>query len=246
MNKKLLLLSYTLFLFTGSVFCQRFLEKTNVGFGGGISGYHGSMPQTFTKAAGAINIDYELSDHIRIRFQAMASETGGSDSALNNIANLGDDTRSSFYYFHTNINELSLLGEYDIFSLGDGALITPYILAGMGLYNFKPYQIVQVDRPDGSFRYENLVMQKVAGYGNWQISLPVGIGARYALSANTTLHAEANYRFLFNPYIDNYAADGKNDRYYTFSIGFSFRLSPVNGASGSRQSSRNCKCPPVY
>ncbi|ANI88719.1 hypothetical protein A9P82_05135 [Arachidicoccus ginsenosidimutans] len=227
---------------------QSFGEKTSIGFFGGVSKYEGSMPQTLTRGAAGINFRYEITDKLHIRFQFTATETGGGDSSLNNAANNGNDTRSQFYYFHTNINEFSLLPEYDFFNINAGAKFTPYIFAGIGYYNFKPYQIVENIRDNGTFRYQNVAMPKVENYSNWQMSIPLGIGIKYAISPNVILNAEGNYRFLTNPYIDNYSADKKNDKFYTFSLGISFRFSPIAAKEsfGTGRRKRNCNCPPVY
>ena len=137
---------------------QSFGEKTSIGFSGGVSQYHGSMPETLMRAAAGINLGYSITDRISVRFQFTATETGGGDSLLNNLANNGNDTRASHYYFHTNINEISLTPEYDFFSIANGAKLTPYVFAGIGYYNFKPYQINEITRPKATFRYQNITM----------------------------------------------------------------------------------------
>lgn len=236
-------------LFVGAhLYAQSFGEKTSIGFSGGVSQYHGSMPNTLMRAAAGINLNYSVTDHISVRFQFTASETGGSDSSLNNLANNGNDTRASGYYFRTNINEFSLTPEYDFFSIANGAKFTPYVFAGIGYYNFKPYQIDEIIRSNGTFRYQNIAMKQVEKFSNRQMNVPVGIGVKYAVTPNVIINAEGNYRFLFNKYIDNYIADNKKDSYYTISLGISFRLSPISASSGNRGygNSKDCKCPPVY
>jgi opacity protein-like surface antigen len=219
------------------------LENTGIGVWGGVSGYKGSMPKTLMRGAAGIYLHYDLTDKFAVRLQFMASETGGSDSSLNNAANNGNDARSQSYYFHTNINEISLMPEYNFFDLRSGAKFTPYIFAGIAYYSFKPYQIVATTAT-GTLHYVNLAMPKVTNYSYWQMAVPLGIGVKYALSPNVFLHAEGNYRILFNPYLDNYSADNKNDKYYTISIGITVKLKPAS--STSNRNGRNCKCPPVY
>lgn len=248
MIKKLAVLLLAIPFFSARIHAQSFGEKTSIGFFGGISQYHGSMPETLMRAAAGINLNYSITDKFSVRFQFTATETGGSDSSLNNLANNGNDTRAPHYYFRTNINELCLAPEYDFFSIANGAKLTPYVLAGIGYYNFKPYQIDQITRPNGTFRYQNIAMKQVEKFSNWQMNVPVGIGVKYAVTPNVMINAEGNYRFLFNKYIDNYIADNKKDSYYTISLGISFRLSPISASSGNRGygNSKDCKCPPVY
>ncbi|HEY0298017.1 MAG TPA: DUF6089 family protein [Arachidicoccus sp.] len=247
MIKKFFILLISIPLLYAQLHAQSFGERTSLGFFGGISQYHGSMSQTLTRSAAGINLHYEISDKFAIRFQYTASETGGSDSTLNNAANNGNDTRASGYYFRTNLNEFTLLPEYNFFNINEGAKFTPYVFAGIAVYNFKPYQIEQISRPNGTFRYQNIAMQQVESFSNWQMNVPIGLGFKYAITPNFIINAEGNYRFLFNKYIDNYIADNKKDSYYTFSLGISFRLSSisVNRTSGSK-SNKDCKCPPVY
>lgn len=236
-----------LMLCAASLQAQSFGGKTSIGLLGGMSQYHGSMPQTLKRFEAGLNLHYDINDHIALRFQFATSETGGSDSLLSNIANNGNDTRATNYYFRTNINEISLLPEYNFFNISNGAKFTPYVFAGIGYYNFKPYQTLQINRANGTFRYENVAMRQVEKFSNWQMNVPVGVGIKYAISPNFLINAEGNYRFLFNKYIDNYIADNKKDSYYTISLGISFRLSPISARSDYRSnSSKDCKCPPVY
>ena len=247
MIKKLAVLLLAIPFFSTQIYAQSFGEKTSIGFFGGISQYHGSMPQTLVRAAAGINLNYSITDKFSVRFQFAASETGGSDSSLSNLANNGNDTRASAYYFRTNINEFSLMPQYDFFSIAGGAKFTPYVFAGIGYYNFKPYQIDEITRTNGTLRYQNIAMKQVEKFSNWQMNVPLGIGIKYAVTPNVIINAEGDYRFLFNKYIDNYIADNKKDSYYTISLGISFRLSPISANSnGQSRSNKDCKCPPVY
>ncbi|MDE1193397.1 MAG: DUF6089 family protein [Arachidicoccus sp.] len=234
--------------FATSLQAQNFGERASIGIYGGIMQYHGSMPETEKKFAAGINLHYEITDKIALRFQYTASEAGGGDSSLNNIANNGNDIRSQHYYFNTNINEFNLLAEYNFFNINAGAKFTPYIFSGIGYYNFKPYQTELVTRANGTVRYQNVAMKQVEKFSNWKTNIPAGIGIKYAFSPNFMINAEGSYRFLFNKYIDNYIADNKKDSYYTITLGIIFRLSKISVKSsyGNGGSSKNCKCPPVY
>lgn len=247
MAKKIIILLLIVSFVSAQSRAQNFGEKASIGLFGGISQYHGSMPNTMTRAMAGINLNYSITDNISVRFQFTASETGGSDSSLNNLANNGNDMRASGYYFRTNINEFSIIPEYDFFNIPGVVKFTPYVFAGIGYYNFKPYQIDEVNI-HGSMRYENIAMKQVKNFSNWQMNVPVGIGMKYAVTPNFIINAEGNYRFLFNKYIDNYTADNKKDSYYTISLGISFRLSPISASSSNRVfgNGKDCKCPPVY
>lgn len=222
-------------------------ERLWFDMGGGAMQYGGSMPDIQAKAAVGLGLQYEITDQLHLQLSFTASEAGGSDSSLNNLAHMGNDRSSQGYYFRTNINEFTLTSTYDFFNLNAGRRFTPYVLAGVGLYNFKPYQVVQYENEKGALRKENRAMKQVESFSNWQVNIPVGIGIKYAFSSNFRLKLEGKYRVLFNPYLDNYIADQKNDHYYSVTLGLAFRLQSVSAfARGTRRNSRDCNCPPVY
>ena len=232
-----------------SLAAQTLLQRSYFEIGGGILRYGGSMPDADMKAAASFGIHYELTDKIHLQMTYTASEAGGGDTALVNSAHMGNDTRSDSYYFKTNINEFTLTGSYDFFNLNDGYKFTPYVLGGIGMYNFKPYQVVEYENAKGALRKENRAMKQVESFSNWQVNIPVGAGIKWGLSSNAQLKLEGKYRVLFNPYIDNYIADGTNDHYYSVSLGFVFRLGKIAGGYGrpaGRAGRKDCNCPPVY
>ena len=233
----------------GRTIAQSALQRTGLEISGGVMRYGGSMPVVDSKAAVTLGFHYELTDQIHLQLLYTASEAGGGDSALLNLSNMGNDTRSNAYYFRTNINEFTLTGSYDFFNLNEGHRFTPYILAGGGLYNFKPYQVVEYENAKGALRKENRAMAQVEPFSNWQVNIPLGIGIKWGLSANTQLKLEGKYRVLLNPYLDNYIADGSNDHFYSISLGFIFRLRKIEGGysrPAARQGRKDCNCPPVY
>lgn len=222
-------------------------ERLWLEIGGGVMQYGGSMSDVQTKAAVGVGLQYEITDQLHLQLSFTASEAGGSDSSLNNQANNGNDLSSQRYYFRTNINEFSLTPTYDFFNLNAGRRFTPYILAGVGLYNFKPYQVVKYENERGALRKENRAMKQVESFSNWQVAVPLGVGIKYAFSSNFRLKLEGKYRLLFNPYLDNYMTDQKNDHYYSVTLGLAFRLQSVAAfAKGARRSAKDCNCPPVY
>ena len=232
-----------------ALMAQSTTQRMGFEISGGAMRYGGSMPAVDTKAAVSFGLHYELTDQIHLQLTYTASEAGGGDSALINSAHMGNDTRSNTYYFRSNINEFTLTGSYDFFNLNDGYKFTPFVLAGGGMYNFKPYQVVEYANAKGALRKENQAMKQVEPFSNWQVNVPVGVGLKWAFSPNTQLKLEGKYRLLFNPYLDNYVADGSNDHYYSISLGFIFRLSKIsggNGRHGGGASRKDCNCPPVY
>jgi|GEM_PF-1742980 len=244
------LLPLLILLFAGHINAQSSTaQKLGFEISGGAMRYGGSLPTVDTKAAVSLGLHYELTDKIHIQLVFTASEAKGGDSSLVNSAHLGNDNHSDHYYFASNINEFTLTGSYDFFNLNEGYRFTPFVMAGGGFYNFKPYQVVEYTNAKGALRKENRAMTQVEPFSNWQVNVPLGVGIKWGLSANTQLKLEGKYRVLFNGYLDNYIADGSNDHYYSISLGFIFRLGKRSGGysrPAGRAGRKDCNCPPVY
>ena len=234
-----------IFFCAAALQAQQLTQRMGFEISGGAMRYGGSMPSVDTKAAVSFGLHYELTDNIHLQLIYTASEAGGGDSALVNLEHFGNDIRSNTYYFRSNINEITLTASYDFFNLNEGFKFTPFVLAGGGLYNFKPYQVVEYKNDKGALRKENRAMEQVEHFSNWQVNIPLGVGIKWGISPNTQLKLEGKYRILFNPYLDNFIADGKNDHFYSISLGFIFRLSKISGGR-SRTGRKDCNCPPVY
>ena len=109
--------------------------------------------------------------------------------------------------FKTIIQELNLMGEYDILNTGDHRL-TPYIFAGIGVFKFSPYTT------DTSGRKVFLVGLSTEGQGlpeypdrkvykKTQFNIPLGGGLKFALSEDLYVGFEIGVRKLFTDYLDD-------------------------------------------
>jgi hypothetical protein len=59
------------------------------------------------------------------------------------------------------------------------------------------------------------------------LSIPIGLGVRYALNNKLSLFAETNYRYTFSDYLDGFskvANPNKKDRFYGLTIGAAWKL----------------------
>ena len=218
-----------------------FFQKIHVGVNVGVTGHLGSLSQTDLKPGVGLQTEYEITDKIHLRLNGYISELSGKD---NLIPNFGDDNRNPNYYFQSNLNEISLLGQYEVFNMNAGRRFSPYIFGGVAMYHYKPYQKVAYTNSNNDMRFANLAIKQTYLFKNEQLSFPVGMGVKYGFTPNFRIFAEGNYRIMNNLLLDNFADDNKFDSYYSVSVGILFRLANISGArKGIR--SRDCNCP-VY
>lgn len=132
--------------------------------------------------------------------------------------------------------ELSLVGEYnflDYYDLSQKPRVSPYFFAGVAglLYNIK----VTTENPDLETTLNKPFETNVA------VSIPFGVGVKYALSKHWNLGLEFGARKLLMDRLDNiFEIDGKrlanpydNDWYFYNGISLSYTIYRVN-------------CPPPY
>lgn len=220
---------------SSQAFSQTFWDKSHVGIGVGGMQYLGDIPHPFTRFAFQGSYTYELTDHINLRGQAFFGSLGARDNPNRN------------HSFDTRIQEVSILGEYNLFNMNEGKKWTPYGFIGVGLFHFAPYYTAQ----DGK------------DYGwptsaNKKLNIPFGAGLKFALTDKIRLFGEGNFRYTTTDEIDGYQPTDNpsykrakiNDYFFSMTFGLTFRLggsSHGDGGSDKVRSRYNSKsCPPVY
>ncbi len=139
--------------------------------------------------------------------------------------------------FRTQISEYALMAEFHPLMLktyeDELPKFSPYILAGVGLFNFNPEY--KISNGLNTFRWIDAKPLRLEGqgikgvttiddYNLTQFNLPLGGGVKYELSQLFTLRAEFVYRKTFTDYLDDVSG---------FSIDpstFTTNLSPQNAA----------------
>ena len=125
------------------------------------------------------------------------------------------------YEFENQILEFSFITEYNFLDFRDGNnVFTPYFMGGLGV-----------------FRYNSLVPGQ-SGIGSFNVSIPFGIGIKYAISRNVNCTIETGTRDTFTDLIDGVSAEveprfpGTNhftdDWYYYTSISFTYLFHTIN------------------
>lgn len=114
--------------------------------------------------------------------------------------------------FTSNIFEAAVTAEADLFDIRNAAStdysnpdagaarFTPYIFAGLGLFNFNPYTHYQGQKV---FLAPLKTEGETVPYSLWGVSYPFGIGVKYAVSDNVMIAAELNYRKTNTDNIDD-------------------------------------------
>ena len=111
--------------------------------------------------------------------------------------------------FKSPILEVSIIGEYNILGYSSGShrrypgLVTtpfsPYIAAGLAIFNFNPSTVYQ----GTSYDLQPLLTERNKAYQLTQIAIPIGMGFKYNMSTYWTLSFEVLYRKTFTDYLDD-------------------------------------------
>jgi hypothetical protein len=114
--------------------------------------------------------------------------------------------------FKSSIYDVAITAEYDVFDIRDAAnptfenteqqtvRYTPYIFAGIGVVNFNPYT---------SYNGQKVFLAPLGTEGQgvpyslWGLSIPFGVGIKYALTENIMIAGEMNIRKAFTDYMDD-------------------------------------------
>ncbi len=114
--------------------------------------------------------------------------------------------------FTSNIYEVAATIEYDFFNISESAnpdyintqqatrRYTPYVFAGLGIFNFNPYTHYNGQKV---FLPPLRTEAETTPYSLWALSIPFGFGVKYALTENITIGAELNIRKTNTDYIDD-------------------------------------------
>jgi hypothetical protein len=179
----------------------------NVNVFGGFANYIGdlqSSPYTTQQAhlAGGIGLEYDLTQHFSLLSNITFGKVGASDAYSQQA-----DVRARNLSFQTDIDELNLLAEYNLFSLRSHK-VTPYGFVGVAVYHFNPFAFDSTGekvylRPlstegEGLSQYPN-----VHPYALTQLAIPFGGGIKFRISDQIVLAYEIGLRKLFTDYLDD-------------------------------------------
>lgn len=196
MKKLISLLIFSALLL--SVSAQKFHINTFIG----VSNYGGDLQDkrfTFDQShlAGGLGLSYEATENFIINGGITLGRVSASDKFNRNFDRNLD--------FTSNITEGHLTGEYYFVNLYEHS-VSPYVFAGIALYNFSPFTHDSVGKKyflkPLSTEGQGLIPGKEY-YKINQFAIPFGGGVKFALSDNVRLGVEVGMRKLFTDYLDD-------------------------------------------
>jgi hypothetical protein len=193
----------------GAQMLEPYQHQGEVGISAGVGHYFGDLnPNTAVnrpKLAAGIFFRKQISNYIGIRLSADYAQLGYSDiyssNPVQNARNLS---------FNSNVWEISLAGDFNFFEFHpgfEGYTFTPYIGLGIGVFSYDPYAYLNGEkyllRPLGTEGQGSSLYPDLQPYNPIAISVPITLGAKYALSARANVFAELTYRMTSTDYLDD-------------------------------------------
>ncbi len=179
----------------------------NVNLFGGFSNYNGDLQsQNYTTQQAHLSfgagIQYDLNPHFALLSNLTYGKVGAADS-YSPFA----DLRARNLSFQTDIGELNVLLEYDLFDIRNHR-VTPYVFVGAAVYHFNPYAYDTTGkkvylRPLST---EGEGLPQYPGrkeYALTQMAIPFGAGIKFRISDKVTLSYEIGLRKLFTDELDD-------------------------------------------
>ena len=112
--------------------------------------------------------------------------------------------------FNTNVWELALQGDFNFYRFlpGDPDFrFTPYVTLGAGIFNYDPYAFLNGDkyylRPLGTEGQGSAAYPQRRPYSSMAVSIPFGVGFKYAINERINLGFEVVHRFTNTDYLDD-------------------------------------------
>lgn len=188
---------------------EPYVHQGEVGISAGVGHYFGDInPSTSVnrpKLAAGIFFRKQLTNYIGIRLSADYAQLGYSDVYSNNPVQ-----QSRNLSFNSNVWELSLAGDFNFFDFNpgfEGYNFTPYVGLGIGVFSYDPYAYLNGEkyllRPLGTEGQGSAAYPELKPYAPIAISIPITLGAKYALSSRANIFAELTYRMTSTDYLDD-------------------------------------------
>ncbi len=189
---------------------QPVVQEGEFGIGVGAGHYFGDLNTRAKlnrpKIAAGIFFRKNFGNYVAARIAASFAQLGYSDVY---------NTQNEFMHernlsFNTNVWELSLRGDFNFFRFlpGDPEFsFTPYVTLGVGVFSYDPYAYLQGKkyylRPLGTEGQGSSLYPNRKPYGSMAVSIPVGVGVKYAINARYNIGFEIIHRFTTTDYLDD-------------------------------------------
>ena len=200
-----------LLLSATTVYSQGILKNVSIEAFGGLANYQGELQEntyTFSQAkpAGALGASYALTDKISLRGLITYGHIQAEDSYSSSI-----QRRKRNLSFYSKIYDASLTGVYEFFDIMEKRY-TPYLFAGVSVFNMGPYTFDSLGNKIGlqDLGTEGQGLPEYPGRKNYKhqnISIPFGGGIRFAVTRNVSLGWEFRFNKTFTDYLDDVSSN---------------------------------------
>jgi len=210
--RKLLLAVIGLFSITTSTLMAQDAVKQEGEFGIGLGAAHyfGDLNTRAKlnrpKAAATIFFRKNFGNYIAARVAASYARLGYSDRYNTHNTTMLARNLS----FNSNVWELSLQGDFNFFRFMPGEpefSFTPYVTLGVGVFSYDPFAYLAGEkvylRQLGTEGQGSSLYPDRKQYNSTAISIPFGVGVKYALNERINIGFEVLYRFTNTDYLDD-------------------------------------------
>jgi hypothetical protein len=189
---------------------QPIVQEGEFGIGLGAGHYFGDLNTRAhinrAKMAGTVFFRKNFSNYIAGRIGASYARLGYSD-----IYN----TFNEYMYrrnlsFNSNVWELTLQGDFNFFRFMPGEPgynFTPYVTVGVGAFSYNPFAYLGGEkiflRDVGTEGQGSSLYPDRKPYNTMAVSVPLGVGLKYALNDRINIGFEILYRFTTTDYLDD-------------------------------------------
>jgi opacity protein-like surface antigen len=175
---------------------------------GGFANYTGDLQTkrfTLDQARGVVTAGatFNITDKFALRSEYSFAKLGADDKRSSS-----EVLRNRNLNFQSVIQELSLMGEYDILNTNYHKL-TPYVFGGLGVYRFSPFTFTESNEKVFLQGLSTEGQGFLAGrkiYKKTKFNVPLGGGVKYALSEDVHVGLELGLRVLTTDYLDDVSA----------------------------------------
>ncbi|MEJ7913330.1 MAG: DUF6089 family protein [Chitinophagaceae bacterium] len=205
------LLTALLFCLPFSLFAQdAYVQEGEFGINIGAGHYFGDLNTRAhinrPKLAAGLFFRKNFGNYIALRVAANYAQLGYSDRY--NTDNEFMKRRN--LSFNANVFELALQGDFNFYRFMPGEpdfRFTPYVTFGAGIFNYDPFAYLKNDkhflRPLGTEGQGDTSFAGRKPYSSMAVSVPFGVGFKYALNERLTLGFEVVHRFTNTDYLDD-------------------------------------------
>lgn len=151
--------------------------------------------------AGGLLLRYNINDWVGVRGSFTYGAISGTDANSDETQRLERNLS-----FRSDIYEFAIIPEFNILGFNPyDRYYSPYVFVGLGIFQFNPE--AELDGQWYDLQPLGTEGQGLPGYGSQynltQISIPFGVGFKYAIDDYWTVGVEFSSRYTFTDYLDD-------------------------------------------